>query len=324
MPANLNFTLKFLTKCYKIFDNQSIVVWDVKGDEDIKFHFQLRFIQKKFQKLNLSQLESDLKAHIVKIRTNNSLYFNDENKIKFLIALRKLGIDLKLTEIIQNNSRFKINNQSNLLKAHDKNLITLFCLDSSTNFNLGYELPKDPTENNAPLCCASIFSGKQLSKKIYLFPSNAQSLTNAVDTLKTNPSINLQNLGIPYVEYVPANSNSSQPYDREIQVRINLQAVICEILTHLEKSKCFRKNGSEKTNIFVNLAKDIASSKPIGTISTQLNAHDTWKLLAQHRDPWGFFAFFKGKTHSLIAWEELRNIISEFNNSISPSQAFAR
>ncbi|MCH9754807.1 MAG: hypothetical protein K0U11_03025, partial [Gammaproteobacteria bacterium] len=73
----------------------------------------------------------------------------------------------------------------------------------------------------------------------------------------------------------------------------------------------------EKASLFRSLAKDIASDKPINTISNQLNQHDTWKLLAQHRDPWGLFSFFKGKTHSLIAWQALRDEISHFSSSFN-------
>lgn len=321
MP-NSHLKLEFFPKHYEIFDGQSLVICDIKSSEDKKFHIQLRFIQKNSHKISFSQLESDLRNCIVKIRANNSLYFHDENKINFLNILKKIGLDLKLTEIIQNKSRFKIDNQSKLIKELDKNLIALFCIDSSANFNFGYEIPENFSENSAPLCCVQIFSGKQLSKKIYLFPTSAKSLTNTVSTLKNNPSINLQNLEISYVEYAPARSKSEQQYDKEIQTRINLQAIIAEILTHLEKPKCFRKNGLEKVNIFRNLAKSIASGEALGNISSQFNAHDTWKLLAQHRDPWGFLSFFKGKTHSLIAWEALRDEISNFSSS-SHTQALS-
>jgi hypothetical protein len=321
MP-NSDLILEFFPKHYEIFDNRSLVICDIKGIEDRKFHFQLRFIQKNSHKINLSQLESDLRNCIVKIRANNLLCFNDENKIKFLNTLKKIGLDLKLIEIIQNKSRFKIDNQSKLIKELDKNLIALFCIDSYANFNFGYEIPENFSENSALLYCVQIFSGKQLSKKIYLFPSTTQFLTNTVSTLKNNPSIDLQNLEIPYVEYAPARSKSEQQYDKEIQTRINLQTIIAEILTHLEKPKCFRKNGLEKVNIFRNLAKSIASGEALGNISSQFNAHDTWKLLAQHRDPWGFLSFFKGKTHSLIAWEALRDETSNFASS-SHTQALS-
>ena len=282
MP-NSNIKLNFFTKYYEIFDDQSLVICDINSDEDGKFKFQLRFIKKNSQRVDLIRLESMLENFIEKTSFSNKLYFN--NKLGFLNNLKKLGIDLKLTEIIQTNSRFKIDSQSKLIKEYDKNLITL-CLDSSANFNLGYEIPKDISGNNIPLCCASIFSGKQLLKKIYLFPASTRSLENSASLLKNNFSIDLQNLEIPYIEYIPSKSVSDLNYDKEIQTRINLQTIISEILIHLEKPKCFRKNGSEKANIFRNLAKDIASGKPIEDISKQLNQHDTWKLLAKHRDPW--------------------------------------
>lgn len=314
MP-NSDIKLNFITNNFAIFDNQSLVICDITGKEDRKFHFQLRFIQKNSQKIDLNQLESDLKNYIIKIKVNNSLHFNNENKIKFLIALKKLGLDLKVTEIIHNKSQFKIdNNQSKLITVHDKNLISLFCLDSFANFNFGYEISEDLAKNNAPLCCLSFFSGKQLVKKIYLFPASSQSLTNTISKLKNNSSLNPQNTGIPHVEYLP--SKSSHQYNEEIQVRINLQTIISEILTHLEKPKCFRKNGLEKADIFINMAKSITNGEALSNISSKLNEHDTWKLLAQHRDPWGFLSFFKGKTHSLVAWETLRDEISNFASSL--------
>ncbi|MGA7536939.1 MAG: hypothetical protein WBV88_06395 [Candidatus Rickettsiella isopodorum] len=315
--SNSDIKLNFFTKYFHIFDDQSLFICDIKSKEDRKFHFQIRFIQKNFQKINLSQLESDLKNSIVKLSVNSSLHFNHENKIKFLNALKKFGIDIKLVEIIQNNSRFKIDNQSNLIKDYNKNLITLFCIGSSKNINFGYEIPENLSENSAPLCCAQIFTGRQLSKKIYLFPISARSLDNAFSVLKNNSAIDLINLEIPYIEYLPSKSALNSNYDKEIQTRINLQTIISEILTHLDTPKCFRKNGSEKASLFRSLAKDIASDKPINTISNQLNQHDTWKLLAQHRDPWGLFSFFKGKTHSLIAWQALRDEISHFSSSFN-------
>jgi hypothetical protein len=321
MP-NSDLKINFFTKYYEIFDGQSLVICDIKSKEDSKFHFQLRFIQNNSQKINLIQLESYLKNYIVKIAANNSLYFNNQNKLKLLIDLKELGIDLSSIEIIQNNSRFKIDRQSKLITEHGKNLIGLFCLDSFASIKFGYEIPEDLSKNNSPLCCLSIFSGKQLSKKIYLFPANSKSLTDTIATLKNNSDINLQSLRIPYVEYIPSKSAQSN-YDEKVQTRINLQTIISEILTHLEKPKCFRKNGSKKADIFRNLAKDIASGKPIDDISKQLNQHDTWKLLAQHRDPWGLFSFFKGKTHSLVAWKALRDEISNFSSPTTHTQALS-
>lgn len=300
------------TKEYKLADSQSIIIWDITSSEDPNFHFQLRFIQKNSQRINLSQLKSVLQRYIEKPKVANKLCFN--KKEEFLNNLETLGFDLSLTDIIQNGTRFKMGNQSTLTKEHDKKLISLFCLESSNNFKFGYETPKDISGNNIPLCCALIFNNNQLSKKIYLFPTSEESLKNAVTLLKENPS--KPHLEIPYVEYLPSKS-SEQNYDNDIQTRINLQTIISEILTQLEKPKSFRKNGLEKANIFQKLAKETASNKPIDQISTKLEKHE-WELLAQHRDPWGFFAFFKGKTRSLITWEKLQEKISEFTTH-SPS-----
>lgn len=316
---NINMSkikLNFLSKSYKIFDDQSLIICHVSSEEYSKFHFQIRFIQKKSQIINLTQFESDLSEHLIKGQFTNLLYLNDDNKLAILQYLKNLGGDPNSTEMIQNKSRYKVKD-STLTKTYDKNLIQLFCLESAPNFNFGYEISQPFSENSSPLVCIQIFSGKQLSKKIYLFPTDLKSLKGAISTLKNSTGHDLENLGCPYVEYLPSKSSTNSNYDTEIQTRINLQSIISEVLIHLEKPKCFRKNGSKKMEIFRNLAKSIANNEELNNISNKLNEHDTWRLLAQHRDPWGFLSFFKGKTYSLVAWQALRDEISSFSNPIN-------
>lgn len=319
MPEKTDIELDIFEKNYLLSDNRSITVYDIKSPEDSNFYFQLRFIKKNSQKINLSQLEFALKNRIDKINANSKLCLNKKKEL--LNDLKKLDFDLRLTEIIYEKTIFKIDNQSNLTKQYNTNLIALFCLDSSENFNFGYEIPKNISEHNAPLCCVSIFSNKKLTKKIFLFPSNAQSLTDTVATLKNRPSIDLESLEIPYVEYLPFKPEA----DKEIQTRINLQTTISEILAHLEKPKYFRKNGSKKVSIFKELYKMIGENKPLTEIETKLDSSSKLEILSKHRDPWGFFAFFKGETNSAIAWKELGKIISEYTQSaiVGPSSSLS-
>lgn len=304
-------SLKFCSKAYKIYNDQSLIICNVTGDTN--FHFAIRFIQKNSQRINLEQFESDLSKHLVIRRIRDSLCFIDENKLAILNYLKNLGIDPNTTEIIQKKTLYKVKD-SKLTKSYDKNSIHLFCLDSVGNCKFGYEISENLSLDSSPLACIQLFSNERLSKKIYLFPTNSKSLTNAA-LISINDSDDLKNLEFPYVEYIPSKSSPNSNYDKEIQTRINLQSIISEILTHLEKPKCFRKNGTKKAEIFRNLAMSIANNEGLNNIYSKLNEHDTWKILAQHRDPWGCFSFFKGKTHSLLAWQALRVEISNFSNS---------
>ena len=320
MPHS-DIKLNFFTKKYEIFDNQSIIIWDAQGKDDYcKFHFQFRFIENNNKKIDFNYLENKLKNFIDKSPYSKKLIFN--KKYQFLMSLKEAGFDLKSIQIIQKqeskNFVFKIDkNQSKVTQESDKNLSALFIIhtfqNSSNTINFGCEIPDVITGATTPLYCVSIYSKKKLSKKIYLFPTSSKYLADAVSTLKNESAMDLQTLGIPYVEYIPAQSNSN--YDKDIQTRINLQTIISEILTHLEKPKCFRRNGTEKASIFKDLAKSIASGEALDNIFLKLNENDTRKLLSQHRDPWGFLSFFKGKTDSLIARKALKDEISEFARS---------
>ncbi|MGC1855095.1 MAG: hypothetical protein WA659_06975 [Candidatus Aquirickettsiella sp.] len=308
MPIKTDVTLNIDTKNYKLLDNRSITVCDIKSPEDPNFYFQLRFIQKSSQKIDLNQLESALKNRIKKLDVNNALYFD---KKEFLISLGKLGFNIESTAIIEKNKEksskalFKLD-QKKLITSYDKNLLDLFILKSidkdGKTYYLSYEIPKDITGNNSPICSISIFFNKSL-EKIYLFPTKSFELEDVI-----------KNLNIPYVKNSDPFSNNKS-HNEEIQTRINLQTTISEILTHLEKPKYFRKNGSDKVDIFKNLSKMISENKSLTAIKTQLDSFNTLQVLSKHRDPWGFFAFFKGETYSAIAWKELGKIIPESTQS---------
>ncbi len=317
MP-NLALKLNFFTKNYKIFDNQTLVIWDITSQKDKKFYMQLRFIRENSSKINLNFIKEKLENHIENFKTINGLCFTDENKINFFNDLKNIDLDLNFTEIVHNKSRYKINN-NRLVKEYTKNKIDLFCIDTFQNFRFGYEIL---LKNFTLLCCAQIYNERRLIKKIYFFPLNGCSLNNSISLLKKNIPHNQTNLNVPFVDYYPSLSQASTTYDKEIQTRINLQTIISEALSHFEKQKYFRKSSSKKAALFNQLAKNIASDKSLNAISDQLNQHDAWVVLAQHRDPWSFLSFFKGKTYSLIAWEALREELAQFNNLSSSQSLF--
>lgn len=318
---NSDIKLRFTTKNYKIFHNKSLVLCDAQGKEDSQFHFQIGFILNDNKKNKFQSLEAKLKDSISCINGTNTRKLLFTKKLSFFyFLLDSFKLEATSIRIIQKAKNekeysFTLNKeQTKVVQEPNRDLSSLFITDTFKNknetFYLGYEKPKDIFNNYEPLCSILIYPNKILSKKLYLFPTSSQALTNTIFALKNNAAINFQSVGIPYVEYHP--SHSSPSYDRDIQTRINLQTAIAEILAHLEKPKCFRKNGSEKANVFKSLAKDISQGVSLEIISNQLNRRDTWKFLAQHRDPWGFFSFFKGKTHSLIVWQELEEMISQY------------
>lgn len=175
-------------------------------------------------------------------------------------------------------------------------------------------MPKNTIEND-PIHSIYIFEGKTLLKKIYFFPIDETSLKDAQESIKNVKDINTLNLEIPFVVYDPKRSNDF--YNKDIQIRIDLQTIIAEILIHLKQVRFFRKDNTAKTLIFKDLAKDIASDKPLAEIEHTLNQHDKWAVLAQHRDPWGFFAFFKGEPHSLVAWDCLKETLSSVELNVN-------
>lgn len=176
---------------------------------------------------------------------------------------------------------------------------------------------EDSSINSVPICCARFFIGKMPTKKIYLFPISSEFLENTRSAIiEAISTLNNLNLRIPFVIYDPTKNDSA--YDKEIQIRIALQTDIADILTHLKKPKCFRSDGEKKYKIFSELAKRIAKGDELENIKATLDSHDTWKILAQHRDPWGFFAFFKGQTYSLITWNLLKQTLKDVEPTTTP------
>lgn len=312
MPTDTQL-LTSTTKCYGLFGGQSIVVWTVTSPKDKKFNLQLRFIQDNAKKIDLTQLTDNLKQYIEKINSVDKLSLSEENARIFFKSLENSGFDITLTELIKDESKIIYGSEE---YSYDKNLLALFSLKTIIKKNdnqiryFGYEMPNKIADSALiPIHSLYIFEGKKLVKKIYLFPSDESSLTTARDTVLGAEDINSLKLDIPFVAYDPKSNNKS--YEQEIQTRIDLQTVIAETLTHLKQVKFFRKDNSGKIQIFKEFAKDIAASKPLKEIQKSLNQHDKWEKLSQHRDFFGFFSFFKGKPHSLVAWEDLKNRLEE-------------
>lgn len=304
MPVKTDVKLDIYTKNYNLLDNLSITVCDIKSTEDSDFHYQLRFKQNKSM-IDFDEIKNQLKISIKKLTSHKKIFLAE---LDFLISLINLGFDIKSTAIIKKNKKkssealYKLNDQKKLITDYDKNLLDLFILKSIEEdgkiYYLSYEIPKDITGNNPPICSISIYSNTLL-EKIYLFPTKSFELEDVIT-----------NLNIPYVKNSDPFSNNKS-HNEEIQTRINLQTTISEILDHLEKPKYFRKNGSKKISIFEKLSKMIGENKSLTEIKTELDSFSTLQTLSEHRDPWGFFAFFKGETYSAIAWKELGKIIPE-------------
>lgn len=308
--------ISFSEKRYDDFSNPFIFVLNAIDANDKKFQFQFRCLQDKAKKINFEKLKEYLRINTTTIPNKKRILLYPDykpaqmDKAKRAQELFKLFPEIQHAEFIYNKILYR-KNQEEIKSQNFINFFKIFSFQKN-NIQLGYEILETPPENSSPLLCMQLFSNKQISKKIYLFPTSSKSLMNTVSIIKNNAELDLKNLGPTFVEYLP--SKSSINYDREIQIRISLQFIISEVLIHLEKSKCFRKDGSKKAEIFRNLAKSIANNEELNIISRKFNEHDTWKLLAQHRDPWSFLSFFKGKTHSLIAWQALRDEIYNFSN----------
>lgn len=318
MSQENNIKLDIFAKNYALPDNRTITVWDITSPEDTKFYFQLRFEQNN-NKINYNIIKNCLIASIENLPNIKKLVFN--HKKKFFI---NLGLDIESTAIIQKKIKgqekysqalFKLDERKqSVIQVSDRELLDLFVLDTldknGKKYYLSYEIPKDITKDNTPLCSISIYNDKQLSEKIYLFPTN--SLKNVF--LKNSEPINLKDLNIPYVRNNDP-YNQTETHNQYIQTQINLQTIISEILIHLEKQKYLREDGSKKIKIFRTISEAISKGETLDTIyNHHLNAHDSWKCLALHRDLWGFFSFFKGKTHSLVAWDALKKEISNFKD----------
>lgn len=305
----MNTPLKFIIQSYDLFENKSIVVCTAASPEDKNFNFQLRFIQDKTKQIDFTQLTNNLNQCVQKINITNRLVLSKENECRFFNNLKNSGFDLRFTDTIRDGIKTiceNAKNQPGLSKEYNNELLALFSLDTiKVNhqiWHIGYEMPKNTTDYD-PILSIYIFDGRGLTKKIYLFPFDETSLQKAKEIILAAKDIDNLKLEIPFVAYNPR--LNKEFYDEEIQTRIDLQTIIAETLMHLKPTKFFRKDNSEKIQIFNALAKKIAAGESLEEIRQNLNQYNKWQILSQHRDPWGIFSFFKGKTHSVMAWELL-------------------
>lgn len=316
MPTNadIKIDISLSPKKYKLTDNQLFFIIDIDSKNYSNFHYQIVSIINDNQEINLENLKEKLRDSISFSKVINELIFND--KFGFLSFLTTtLNFDKKFTKIVEikdsNQHYFKLNEErSKVIQDFDKNLSTLFITDNFKNkrkkFYLGYELPND-LEKNAPLCSISILSGDKLTEKIFLFPTKS---LDGVKNLLKSPSVNLdtlKNLNIPYVKNIDPYSKN-ELHNKDIQTRINLQAIISEEIIRLEQDT--RESTKKKIGAFIVISKKISETNSLEQIRNFLdekNSDSVKKILSEHRDRLSFFinTFFKFKTRSERTIEDL-------------------
>ncbi len=329
--------LNLVPKYQGISRGQSIVVWTITDPEDKEFKYQLQFISDNTCNFGADQLLNLLKQCIEQTKspsTPHKLFLN--KKKEFLDALEKQS-GLNNIRLVQDGKGSYYIKNDKLLAEYFDPLLSLLCTDhislsGDKALRFGYKLeekdyplPGGSTSINCVYFCeekknklATTNKERDIIKvfnEIYLFPSDEPSLKMAQRKIKDRieENSNIKKLEIPFVVYDSAqHKEKGESYFKDIQARIALQTIIAEILIHLKQVKSFRKDNTEKMKIFGELAENIADNNmPLTEIRNTLNQHDKWKTLSQHRDPWGLFAFFKGKTHSLVAWELLQEKVAE-------------
>jgi|GEM_PF-1663147 hypothetical protein len=316
MPK-IDFGLFFSENSYAIFDNQAIQILEATDATDKSFHLQLRCMKDKSEKIDFNKLKEYLKNN-TEILSNGKrvLHYPDYKPAKMDKTARANEIfnlfpGIQHAEFIYNKVLFRKDGE----EIKDKNIINFFKIFSyqtnTKNTQFGYEIPDTYTENVIPNCCIySIDSKKTLSNKIYLFPYGPTSIQNLANekALKEFPD-NAQELKILHFE------GDTHP-DRDIYLELLLN--MGEILQHLEKPKIFGNDATDKIEIFLELSKMISNKESLQNIKDFLNRHDKVKILSKHRDPWGFFAFFKGETYSAFMWKELGKMLRNPDQTETP------
>lgn len=299
--------LIFYENSYAIFDNQSIQILNVTDSKDKNFQLQFRCIYEKSKKIDFSILKDYLEENVKNRYQTRILQYpgykpTQMDKITRAQELFKLFPEIQHAEFIYNKVLFRKDGE----EIKDKNIINFFKIFSyqtnTKNTQLGYEIPETYTENVIPNCCIySINNEKTLCNKIYLFPYRSTSIQNLASekALKEFPD-NAQELKILHFE------GDTHP-DRDIY--LTLQQSIGEVFEHLERPKFFGKTAIDKIEIFLELSKMISNKESLESIKDFLNRYDKVEILSKHRDPWGFFAFFKGETYSACMWKELGKML---------------
>jgi hypothetical protein len=314
---NKNIPLTMEINYHSIFGGKSIVVLDFISRKHENFKIRLRFIKDDNKKIALDALVDSLKNSIRQLDTVNRMLIDKAGMLEFIrsLNLKKLenhDIALECLDISDGIVKFSINENGNSCHKYS---LPFFSLtkpnESNKDIHFGYEMQVENDPDKKPYDVAYFFSRtdiqgdtRQVTRKIYLFPIDKKSLEIAQQAISHCQDISQLKLDIPYVSYDP-NRIDELGYIEEIQTKLDIQTIIAETLMHLKPTKFFRKDNSEKIQIFNALAKKIAAGESLKEIRQNLNQHDKWEILSQHRDPWGIFSLFKGKTHSVMAWELL-------------------
>ena len=310
---------------YSIFGGKSIVVLNFTSLKDERFKITLRFIKDNDKKIALDALIDSLKNSISQLSTVDGIFINNEGMLEFIssLELKKLDdsdIALECLDISNGTVKFSINEKKN---SFHKYLLPFFSLTKINEYiHFGYEIPVENNPDKKPYDVAYFFSKedtqrgtRQVISKIYLFPTDKESLEIAQGAISRCQYITNLKLDIPYV-IVDPNRINELGYMEKKQTELDIQTIILETLIHLKASNFFRKNNSEKIKIFNALANDIATDESFEKTNNTLNRHDIWQILSQHRDPWGFFSFFKGQTHSVASWELIEQRIKLFEEKL--------
>lgn len=319
--AKTDSCLIFSENSYDIFGNQSIHTFNVTDSIDKNFQFQFRYSHEESKKIDFSILKIYLEKNTKILYKKRTLHYPDYkpakmDKTRLATELFKLFPENQHAEFIYNKIFFRKDGEK-IEEIKDKNFINFYKIVSfsKNTIQFGYEIPQTNTTDITPNCCIYSIGQKTPTNKIYLFPYSSRSIQNLANekAMKEFPA-NTREFKILYFD-------EDTHSDRDMY--LTLQQNISEILEHLEKPKFFGKNSTDKIEIFLELAGMISSKKSLDNIKDFLNRYDKVEILSKHRDPWGIFAFFKGKTHSALAWNELRKLLP--NNSCQPAEpSFSR
>jgi hypothetical protein len=332
MNENKDIPLTIKIEHHSIFGGKSIVVLNFTSLKDKKFKIGLRFIKDDNKKIPLNALVDSLKNSIDRADTANLILMDGAGMLRFIesLNLKKLEnrdiADLECLDISNGTVKFSINENGN--SCH-KYLLSFFSLtkpnESNKDIHFGYEIPLKNDTDKKPYDVAYFFSRtgiqecpRQVIRKIYLFPIDKESLEIAqreISLCKDIEDITKLKLQIACVIFDP-NGIRKLGYRDEIQTKLDIQTIILETLIHLKASNFFRKNNSKKIEIFNALANDIATDELFEKTYETLNRRDIWETLSQHRDPWGFLSFFKGKTHSVASLELIEQKIILFKKKL--------
>lgn len=316
--------LIFSESSYDIFGNQTIQILDVTDATNKNFHLQLRCMKDKSEKIDFEKLKEYLKNNTkTLLNGKRALYYPGYKPAKMDESARtnelfNLFSGIQHIEYIYNKVLFR-QDEKKVEKVNDRNLINFFKITSfqkdEGTIQVGYEIPETNIQDIIPNCCMYFIENGKLTKKTHLSPYSSTSLQNLLTKEAMNKfPANAEELKIIFYE---EKLGENDPY---FNIYFKLQDVISDTLQHLEKPKFFEKSGADKIAIFKELSKMISNKEPLKNIKVFLNNYDKVETLSKHRGPWGIFTFLKGKTHSVLIWNELREMLPENSNQVTETR----